>query len=83
MVTSRFSFQQDFTATFFFRQYWRDHRLAFVKYLQVPSIKPAAPFVDQIWLPDSFFESDMTDHKTRHDFLLEITSEGNITYSIR
>ncbi|KAL9963420.1 hypothetical protein ACROYT_G026930 [Oculina patagonica] len=73
----------DFTATFFFRQYWRDHRLAFGKYLQAPSIKPSAPFADQIWLPDTFFDADMSDHKTRHDFLLEITSDGNITYSTR
>jgi len=83
MLTSRFSFQQDFTATFFFRQYWRDRRLAFREYLEAPSIKPASPFVDQIWLPDSFFELDMSDHKTRHDFLLEISSDGDITYSSR
>ena len=25
----------------------------------------------------------MSDHRTRHDFLLEITSDGNITYSRR
>ena len=68
---------------FFLRQIWKDSRLAYQGLLDNPSITMKQHFVQHIWLPDAFFDKDLSDHKTREDLFVRIYQDGKIMYSLR
>lgn len=74
---------QEFTTTFYIRNYWVDYRLAYGNLLTAPQITMVGDTVNKIWTPDIVFENDLSDHVTRRNYLLSLTRNGSITYSIR
>ncbi|XP_032243194.2 gamma-aminobutyric acid receptor subunit beta [Nematostella vectensis] len=74
--------QMEYTPTFYFRQYWQDPRLAFGDSIRAEAIRPRGDFTKKIWTPDTFFIDDVTDNVRRVDSMLEISSNGSVSYSI-
>ena len=68
---------------FYLRQMWRDPRLAYGASMNHSSITLSVNFVDHVWLPDAFFESDLSDHRTRKDLYVRVHPDGTVLYSTR
>lgn len=81
----------------YFRQYWRDHRLAYENFLpdyvqhsnnhtSYKSMALEANFVDRIWKPDLFFllvKKGEIAKITKPNKLIRLDSDGKIFYSQR
>ena len=82
---SLFSPMQDFTYDFYFRQYWKDPRLAFIGD-NIDAISLSDDFSSQIWLPDTFFpnEKDSKSHEeTTANEMIRLSSDGSVMRSVR
>ena len=81
-----FVFRQDFTLDMYFRQFWRDPRLSFVSRPGLEKLVVGAEYIQQIWVPDTFFVNEKTAyfHKaTTENQFLRILHTGEILRSIR
>ncbi|OXA53523.1 Gamma-aminobutyric acid receptor subunit beta [Folsomia candida] len=76
----------DFTLDFYFRQMWKDSRLAFSGPETVKTLSVGSEFLKQIWVPDTFFVNEKTSYfhtATTSNEFLRISNEGDITRSLR
>lgn len=78
-------FKNEFSMQFYFRQKWRDSRLAF-DYLEtgLPYLKVRD--VEKVWRPDSFFVQEKVGRLHTiilPNIFLRITPDGEILYSVR
>uniref|UniRef100_F6YG13 Uncharacterized protein n=1 Tax=Ciona intestinalis TaxID=7719 RepID=F6YG13_CIOIN len=77
----------DYTLDMFFRQRWRDERLAF-KHMNknITELKLNNNMVQRLWTPDSFFRNgkkSIAHNITVPNRLLRIDPNGNILYTMR
>ncbi|GBM69640.1 Gamma-aminobutyric acid receptor subunit beta [Araneus ventricosus] len=78
--------RQDFTLDFYFRQSWKDDRLAFIARPGLDSLTVGAEVADLIWVPDTFFANEKTAYfhqATTPNTFLRINSEGEVFRSMR
>jgi gamma-aminobutyric acid receptor subunit beta len=78
--------QQDFTSDFYFRQLWKDNRLAFQPTGGISELVVGADFAQRIWVPDTFFANEKTASfhiATTPNTFLRINSIGEVYRSIR
>ncbi|KAG8201338.1 hypothetical protein JTE90_016815 [Oedothorax gibbosus] len=78
--------QMDFTLDFYFRQSWKDDRLAFKARPGLDSLTVGAEVADLIWVPDTFFANEKTAYfhqATTPNTFLRINSEGEVFRSMR
>ncbi|GFW55100.1 gamma-aminobutyric acid receptor subunit beta [Trichonephila clavipes] len=76
----------DFTLDFYFRQSWKDDRLAFKARTGLDSLTVGAEVADLIWVPDTFFANEKTAYfhqATTPNTFLRINSEGEVFRSMR
>ncbi|XP_043461066.1 gamma-aminobutyric acid receptor subunit beta isoform X2 [Leptopilina heterotoma] len=76
----------DFTLDFYFRQFWKDPRLAFKKRTGVETLSVGSEFIKNIWVPDTFFVNEKQSYfhiATTSNEFLRIQHTGSITRSIR
>ena len=79
---------KEFEADFYFRQIWRDERLAFSAPERMNEIVAGHEVADQIWQPDTFIanqKSIVQDHETnmKPSAFIRIERNGQIYYSRR
>lgn len=77
---------QDFTLDFYFRQFWTDPRLAFVKKPGVETLSVGAEFIKNIWVPDTFFVNEKQSYfhsATTSNEFIRVHHSGSITRSMR
>lgn len=77
---------QDFTLDFYFRQFWRDPRLAFRQRPGVETLSVGSEFIKNIWVPDTFFVNEKQSYfhiATTSNEFIRIHHSGSITRSIR
>lgn len=76
----------DFTADFYFRQFWNDPRLQFKKQPGLESISPGYEYGRTLWFPDTFFvnekESFLHTITTKNEFV-KIYHNGDVVKSVR
>lgn len=75
----------EYTLDMFFRQKWRDDRLAF-KDSGISELKLNNMMVQKLWTPDTFFRNgkkSIAHNITVPNRLLRIDPEGNILYTMR
>jgi gamma-aminobutyric acid receptor subunit beta len=76
----------DFTVDMYFRQFWKDSRLAFQKSPGFESIRLGHEFGKMIWLPDTFFvnekESFLHDVTLKNEFV-KVDHTGEVVRSVR
>lgn len=80
------SLPQDFTSDFYFRQAWRDSRLAFMRRPGIDALYVGAEVSDKIWVPDTFFANEKSAqfHKaTTFNTFIRIRYNGEVLRSIR
>ncbi|CAG2108338.1 unnamed protein product [Medioppia subpectinata] len=78
--------KQDFTSDFYFRQSWRDSRLAFMKRPGIDALFVGAEVSDKIWVPDTFFANEKSaqfHRATTENTFIRIKSNGEVLRSIR
>ncbi|XP_054721261.1 gamma-aminobutyric acid receptor subunit beta-like [Uloborus diversus] len=78
--------QMDFTLDFYFRQSWKDDRLAFKTRHALESLTVGAEVADLIWVPDTFFANEKTAYfhqATTPNTFLRIRSGGEVFRSMR
>ncbi|XP_032235840.1 glycine receptor subunit alpha-2 isoform X2 [Nematostella vectensis] len=85
-VSSIEGFQEltmDFSMTIYFRQWWRDSRLAYGDMYHRDSVTIGGDILKQIWLPDTHFEYEKKpkDRTRDHVFLLKLWRDGTIMWS--
>ncbi|XP_020711021.1 gamma-aminobutyric acid receptor subunit beta isoform X7 [Athalia rosae] len=76
----------DFTLDFYFRQFWKDPRLAFNKWEEVETLSVGSEFIKNIWVPDTFFVNEKQSYfhiATTSNEFIRIHYSGSITRSIR
>ena len=57
-ISSVSEVMMDFTADFYFRQFWHDPRLSFKKLGDIQTLYVGAEVSKKIWLPDTFFGNE-------------------------
>ncbi|XP_032795847.1 gamma-aminobutyric acid receptor subunit beta [Daphnia magna] len=85
-ISSVSEVQMDFTTDFYFRQYWKDPRLAFDRLPGVERIMVSTEYLKSIWVPDTFFANEKSSYlhmATTSNEFLRITHLGEINRSIR
>jgi hypothetical protein len=99
MIFLLFADKQDFTLDFYFRQYWKDPRLAFdgilkrkeeqnpdIKFPPLDILTVGAEYIQKIWVPDTFFVNEKASYwhtATTSNEFLRIFKDGNVFRSIR
>jgi len=76
----------DFTFHMYFRQFWRDPRLAFKKKGSLDKLVVGSDFMKNIWVPDTFFVNEKEVHyhqATTDNQFLRIMHTGEILKSVR
>ncbi|XP_032690483.1 gamma-aminobutyric acid receptor subunit beta isoform X2 [Odontomachus brunneus] len=76
----------DFTLDFYFRQFWKDPRLAFKQRTGVETLSVGSEFIKNIWVPDTFFVNEKQSYfhiATTSNEFIRIHHSGSITRSIR
>ncbi|XP_064637905.1 glycine receptor subunit alpha-2-like [Lineus longissimus] len=74
----------DYSLNLFFRQRWRDPRLAYTKISEPITLGYAR--IDEIWLPDTFFTNEkrsISHTVTVPNILLRVHPDGSVLYSQR
>ena len=77
---------QDFTIDIYLRQYWTDERLAFGHLTSDPILTLSSNINKQIWIPSTYFLRTKRAYMhdvTTENYLLQISPNGSIFYSIR
>lgn len=85
-ISSLSEVQMDFTMDFYFRQFWKDHRLGFAARPGVDSLSVGAELAKKIWVPDTFFANEKSAYfheATTSNSFLRISATGDISRSIR
>ncbi|XP_039251861.1 gamma-aminobutyric acid receptor subunit alpha-2-like [Styela clava] len=75
----------EYTLDMFFRQRWRDERVAF-KHANISELKLNNMMAQKLWTPDTFFRNgkkSIAHNITVPNRLLRIDPEGNILYTMR
>ncbi|XP_037071347.1 gamma-aminobutyric acid receptor subunit beta-like [Pollicipes pollicipes] len=75
----------DFTIDFFFRQFWRDSRMAFVGD-GIDALTIGSDFIKNIWVPDTYFPNEKTSYyhqATASNEFLRVQPTGDVLRSIR
>ncbi len=78
--------EQDFTSDFYFRQAWRDSRLAFTPHPGIEALYVGSEVSDKIWVPDTFFANEKSAQfhmATTPNTFIRIRSNGEVLRSIR
>ncbi|KAI1286410.1 Gamma-aminobutyric acid receptor subunit beta [Halotydeus destructor] len=78
--------QMDFTLDFYFRQAWKDPRLAFRELPRISELYVGAEVADRIWVPDTFFANEKSAYfhiATTKNTFLRIGAKGDVFRSIR
>ncbi len=81
---SFFFFSQDYTLSMYFRQYWKDERLAYDEKLGNVSLD--GRLSEKIWVPDTYFANDKNSFVhdvTVKNRMLRFHFDGSITYGMR
>ena len=76
----------DFTFDMYFRQFWKDPRLAFDKRPNLDKLVVGAEYIKLIWVPDTFFVNEkvaLFHQATTENKFLRIMHTGYILRSIR
>ncbi|OTF78803.1 gaba receptor invertebrate-like protein, partial [Euroglyphus maynei] len=76
----------DFTSDFYFRQLWKDNRLAFTPVGEIDKLVVGAEVAQKIWVPDTFFANEKVasfHSATTPNTFLRISSSGEVYRSIR
>ena len=76
----------DFTFDMYFRQFWKDPRLAFDKRPNLDKLVVGAEYIKLIWVPDTFFVNEkvaLFHQATTENQFLRIMHTGDILRSIR
>lgn len=85
-ISSLSDVDMEFTMDIYFRQFWRDSRLAFDKKAGFEMIKLGHEFGKMIWVPDTFFvnekESFIHTVTTKNEFI-KVEHSGDIKRSVR
>lgn len=71
---------------FYFRQFWTDPRLAYKKRPGVETLSVGSEFIQNIWVPDTFFVNEKQSYfhsATTSNEFIRIHHSGSITRSIR
>jgi hypothetical protein len=77
---------KDFTSDFYFRQAWRDSRLAFTPHPGIEALYVGSEVSDKIWVPDTFFANEKSAQfhmATTPNTFIRIRSNGEVLRSIR
>jgi glycine receptor alpha-3 len=85
-ISSVSEVKMDFTTDFYFRQAWKDPRLAFVPSDGVDNLVVGAEVAEKIWVPDTFFANEKQAYfhtATTANTFLRIGSKGEVLRSIR
>ncbi|XP_017787270.1 PREDICTED: gamma-aminobutyric acid receptor subunit beta isoform X1 [Nicrophorus vespilloides] len=85
-ISSLSEVKMDFTLDFYFRQFWTDPRLAFMKRPGVETLSVGSEFIKNIWVPDTFFVNEKQSYfhiATTSNEFIRIHHSGSITRSIR
>lgn len=78
--------KMDFTIDIYLRQYWTDERLAFGHLTSDPILTLSSNINKQIWIPSTYFLRTKRAYMhdvTTENYLLQISPNGSIFYSIR
>lgn len=85
-ISSFSDVDMDFTMDIYFRQFWKDSRLAFEKKPGFERIKLGHEFGKMIWVPDTFFvnekESFIHTVTTKNEFI-RVDHTGDVKRSVR
>src|SRR5437016_1617668 len=76
----------DFTSDFYFRQMWKDTRLAFQARPGIHELYVGAEVADRIWVPDTFFANEKSAYfheATTPNTFLRIGHSGDVFRSVR
>lgn len=76
----------DFTSDFYFRQSWKDDRLAFIPQDGIEELSVGAEVIDKIWVPDTFFANEKSAYfhtATTPNTFIRIKSNGEVLRSMR
>lgn len=76
----------DFTSDFYFRQMWRDDRLAFQRQDGIEELSVGSEVADKIWVPDTFFANEKSAYfhtATTPNTFIRINSKGEVMRSMR
>ncbi|KAH7645589.1 gamma-aminobutyric acid receptor subunit beta-like isoform x2 [Dermatophagoides farinae] len=85
-ISSVSEVQMDFTSDFYFRQLWKDNRLAFTPVGEIDKLVVGAEVAQKIWVPDTFFANEKVasfHSATTPNTFLRISSSGEVYRSIR
>ncbi|XP_043245690.1 gamma-aminobutyric acid receptor subunit beta-like isoform X1 [Amphibalanus amphitrite] len=85
-ISSLSEVKMDFTIDFFFRQFWRDPRMAYDGDLGIETLTIGTEFIKNIWVPDTYFPNEKTSYyheATASNEFLRIRPTGDILRSIR
>ncbi|GAB6033168.1 hypothetical protein CHUAL_012774 [Chamberlinius hualienensis] len=85
-ISSVSEIQMDFTMDFYFRQFWKDERLAYGFAHGIESLSVGAELTEKIWVPDTFFVNEKSAYfhmATTSNSFLRIFPTGEILRSIR
>lgn len=76
---------QDFSASIYLRQIWKDQRLAFQHLVGKNSsnIKLSEHDWKHIWTPDTYFENEKGSSVVMGNRLVSLSSTGDVLYIIR
>lgn len=67
----------------FFRQMWYDPRLAYGCHYKRDFVTLGTPILEQIWLPDTYFEYETKSQLQSKNFYLTLFKDGKIVLSTR
>lgn len=78
--------KMDFSFDMYFRQFWTDPRMAFNRRPGFNKVVVGADYIDNLWVPDTFFVNEKSSHIHQHttkNQFLRIMHTGEILRSIR
>jgi len=85
-ISSVSEVNMDFTTDFYFRQGWKDPRLAFKPIPGIENLYVGAEVADKIWVPDTFFANEKSAYfhqATTFNTFLRLGHLGDVFRSIR
>ena len=77
---------QDFTLDMYFRQYWKDDRLAYGRQNGIEVLSVSTDYLRNMWVPDTFFCNEKTAYLhmvTTNNEFVRIKYDGGIYRSMR
>ena len=85
-ISSVSEVKMDFTSDFYFRQTWRDPRLAFKPRPGIEALSVGAEVAQRIWNPDTFFANEKSAQfhlATTPNTFIRIKANGDVLRSMR